>query len=102
MHSFILTASGTGTGYVVIKIGEKEYTTAQIDADNSITVKIKARQNTEIEFETHMGESEQFTDGNIETLTEDGETIFYTFAGLKISTMGDSISTYTGWSDASL
>lgn len=102
IHSFTLKAEGSAsTGYGIITIGDNQYITTQIDKGESITIYIKAAENTQIEFASSWGKSTFYNEGNFEQLTEDGESIIVNpFAGKKISVMGDSISTYTGWSDA--
>lgn len=94
LHSFVLSASGSvTTGYCDIVVGEDTYTTAQIEPGTSITLTIKAEQGTVIQFVPSWGKA----DGQY----GDGDTIAPNpFEGLTISIMGDSISTYTGWSDA--
>ncbi len=101
LHSFTITAGGSAaTGYAVITINDRQYTTVQIENGRSITVNVKAKADTKIEFTAVEGVSDLYEDGLTDQLIEDGETILYTFAGLKISVIGDSISTYHGWSDA--
>lgn len=101
LHSFTITAYGDeGEGYVIIKICDREYTTVQLASGESITVNVKAKEGKVIEFTAAEGRSELFEKGETDKLIKDGETIFFTLEGLKISIIGDSISTYTGWSDA--
>lgn len=97
LHTFTLTASGTATaGYCDITVGEDTYTTAQIAPGSAITLTIKAEQGTVIRFASNWGKSGgQYGDGDTIAPTPPNP-----FAGLTISIMGDSISTYTGWSDA--
>ena len=106
-HSFTLKADGNAsTGYGVITIDGNQYITTQIDKGESITVYVQADENTHIEFVSSWGKSTLYKNNDFDNLIEDGETIVITkpvvnpFAGKKISVMGDSISTYTGWSDA--
>lgn len=97
LHTFTLTASGTAAdGHCKITVGEDTYTTAQIASGSAITLTIQAEQGTLIRFEPSWGESGgQYGDGDVIAPAP-----INPFAGLTISVMGDSISTYTGWSDA--
>lgn len=101
-NSFALTASGTAsTGYCTVTVGENVYTTAQIAPGETIVLSIRAEEGTAIRFDPSWGASE-----STDRVYGDGELIdpnpapVNPFAGLTLSIMGDSISTYTGWSDA--
>lgn len=107
MHSFTLSANGSAsTGYCILTIDGVQYPTTQINKGESITISVQAEENTQIEFSSSWGKSEFYKNSDFDNLIENGETIVITkpvfnpFKGLKISVMGDSISTYTGWSDA--
>lgn len=95
IHTFTLTASGTAsTGYCTIYVGDKSYTTAQIEPGTTVSLSVKAEEGTVIRFAPSWGVSPDGQYG-------DGDTIAPNpFAGLTISILGDSISTYTGWSDS--
>lgn len=95
IHTFTLTASGSAsTGYCTVFVGDKSYTTEQIEPGTTISLSVKAEAGTIIRFVSSWGESPngQYGDGDIIAPNP--------FAGKTISIMGDSISTYTGWSDA--
>lgn len=96
LHSFTITASGSAsTGYCAITLGEDTYTTEQIAPGTSITLTIRAEAGSVIRFTPSWGTAS----GDLHY--GDGDTIAPNpFAGLTISVLGDSISTYTGWSDA--
>ena len=101
LHTFTLTASGSAsTGYCTVSIGEQQCTTVQIPPQQSITLSVQAKQGKEIVFTPSWGTSGACAAGEVDGLYGDGDTIVYNpFAGKTISIMGDSISTYTGWSD---
>lgn len=102
VHEFTLTASGKNKGgYVVIKIEDKKYYTEQIAQNESMKLFIQAEEGTEIKFSFNWGKS---LANKSDELYGNGDTIAFAekknpFAGKKISIMGDSISTYMGWSD---
>lgn len=98
VYTFTLTAAGSAsTGYDIITINGSQYLTQQIESGRSIEVKVNALKGTEISFASSWGTPA----ADESLLVKDGDTIVVNpFAGKKISTLGDSISTYTGWSDA--
>lgn len=101
LHTFTITASGTAsTGYSTVTVGENEYTTEQLVPGESMTLTVKAAAGTTIRFAPAWGVNK-----DADRVFGDGDTIDPNpatpnpFEGLTLSIMGDSISTYTGWSD---
>lgn len=106
-RTFKLTANGTAsTGYCKIVIGEDVYYTQQIEQGKSIDLTIITKEGAEILFEASWGFSKLFNDGEINKLIKDKDIITnyvepLPLEGKKISIIGDSISSYLGWSDIS-
>jgi len=109
INTFTLEAKGTASaGYGIVTIDGNNYYTEQIGNSEAITIKVQAPEGTAISFASSWGQPS----ADAETLYGNDDTIVIAepptsepevtnpFAGKKISIMGDSISTYTGWSDA--
>lgn len=100
LHCFTFTASGSAsTGYGIITLGEDTYTTDQILPGSTVTISVRAPQGTVIRFSSSWGQSPEAMYGDGSTIDPNPEER-NPFAGLTISILGDSISTYTGWSDS--
>lgn len=100
IHTFTLTASGSASGgYCTITVGDRQYTTARIPTGGEMTIHVEAEADTQIVFTASWGTPA--AEGS-DRLYEDGDLIALPkpLAGRTISFLGDSISTYTGWSDS--
>ncbi len=94
LHTFTLTAAGTAsTGYGTVTIDDAVYTTEQLAPGSTITLSVRAARDSVIRFGSSWGSCGEHD-------AADGDTIeHHPLAGRTISILGDSISTYTGWSD---
>lgn len=103
INTFTLEAKGTAsTGYGIITIDGNKYYTKPINNSETITIKVQAAEGTEISFASSWGQAPADSEvlyGNDDTIIISEPPVTNPFAGKKISIMGDSISTYAGWSD---
>lgn len=104
-HEFTLEAKGTAsTGYCEIVIGDDVYYTQQIEPGKTITLTIVTKAGDVVEFNPSWGTSEMKLNGEIDSLVKDKDKVLnyvepLPLEGKTISVIGDSISSYTGWSD---
>ena len=104
-RTFELTAKGTATtGYCEIVIGDDVFYTQQIEPGKTINLTVITNESAEVVFEAHWGFSKLLNDGETDKLIKDKDVIVscvgpLILEGKKISVIGDSISSYLGWSD---